>query len=150
MAIGRVWKTGFEEVWAGGNMEGVFGDVDTDIDLSQHGFFPYLQMRARSSPAAQTAVRASPIATARFTLCGGLKDLNTIELSSPAGGGSARYARLATTSFTYETIINHDRCQHTRTQRRPNPKHEFRIPKQIQIVKLEIKNKRQQMKKHKK
>jgi len=117
MAIGRVWQTGFEDVWAGGNMEGVFGDVDTDIDLSQHGFFPYLQMRARSLPAAQTAVRASPTAAARFTLCGGLEGLVTIELSSPAGGGSARCARLTTTSFTYETIINHDRCQHTRSQR---------------------------------
>jgi hypothetical protein len=45
---------------------------------------------------------------ARFPLCDGLVDLNTIDLSSPTGVGSARYARLAYTSITSETIINHD------------------------------------------
>ncbi|MFZ0034552.1 MAG: hypothetical protein WAK60_06150 [Sedimentisphaerales bacterium] len=65
-------------------------------------------MRARSFTAAQTAVRAGPIAAARFPLCDGLGDQNTTELSSPAGACSARFVRLASTSFTYETIINHD------------------------------------------
>jgi hypothetical protein len=75
-----------------------------------------LQMRARPcvfssktrAGTAQTAVRACPTAAARFPLCDGLRGQDTIELSSPAGVGSARYARLAYTGITYETIINHD------------------------------------------
>jgi hypothetical protein len=97
-----------------------FCDIDTDINRFRHGFLPYLQMRTRrayGSSAVQTAVRVSPTVAARFPLCDGLEDPDTIELSSPAGVGSARYARLANTRFTYETIINHDRCQHTRAQR---------------------------------
>ncbi|MEN6384656.1 MAG: hypothetical protein ABFD79_05610, partial [Phycisphaerales bacterium] len=37
-----------------------------------------------------------------------------IELSSSVGVCSARYARLTNTYSIYETIINHDFCQHTR------------------------------------
>ncbi|MHC4890491.1 MAG: hypothetical protein ACYTEO_13625 [Planctomycetota bacterium] len=52
---------------------------------------------------------------ARIALSDGLEDPGTIDLSSPAGVGSARCARLTNTSFirqtygrfTYETIINH-------------------------------------------
>ena len=129
MAIGRVGQAGFENVGASGDTEGVFGDIDTDIDRFRHGNLPYLQMRTRracGSPAAvQTAVRANPTGAARFPLCDGLEGPDTIELSSPAGGGLARCATLcaglrsarrATTGFTYETIINHG-CQHTRTPR---------------------------------
>jgi hypothetical protein len=101
-------------------VECVFCDIDTDIDRFRHGNLPYLQMRTRracGSAAVQTAVRACPTVAARFPLCDGLEDLGTIELSSPAGDGSARcatlrlglrFARLANTSFTYETIINHE------------------------------------------
>ena len=115
MTIRCVWQTSFQDRGAGCNVEGVFCDIDTDINFFRHGFLPYLQMRARSFPAAQTAVRAGPIAAARFPLRDGLDGPNTTELSSPAGACSARYARLASTSFirqtyggfTYETIINH-------------------------------------------
>ena len=108
VTIRCVWQAGFQDRGTGCNVEGVFCDIDTDINFFRHGFLPYLQMRARSFPAAQTAVRVGPIATARFPLRDGLEDLGTIELSSPTGACSARYARLASTSFIYETIINHD------------------------------------------
>jgi hypothetical protein len=99
-------------------MKGVFCDINTDIDRFRHGNLPYLQMRTRrtcGSAAVQTAVRAGPTGAARITLCDGLAGQDTIDLSSPAGVGSARCAtlcpglrsaRLATTSFIYETI-NH-------------------------------------------
>jgi len=120
VTIGRVRQAGFDDVWTGGEVECVFCDIDTDIDRFRHGNLPYLQMRthrACGSAAVQTAVRACPTVAARFPLCDGLEDLGTIELSSPVGVGSARcatlrlglrFARLANTSFTYETIINHE------------------------------------------
>lgn len=110
VAIPCIGQTDFDEVWAGCDMEGVFCDIDTDINWFGHGCIPFLQIRTRrtcGSGAVQTAVRASPTVAARFPLRGGLEDLDTIELSSPSGACSARYARLASTSFTYETIINH-------------------------------------------
>ena len=110
MAFGRVWQACFEDVWAGGDVKGFFCDINTDIDRFRHGNLPYLQMRTRRTcgkSAVQTAVRACPTGAARIPLCDGLGDLNTIDLSSPAGVGSARYARLTDTSFTYETTINH-------------------------------------------
>jgi len=110
MSLVGVWQVCFEKVWTGGDTESVLCDIDTDIDRFRHGNLPYLQMRTRracGSSAVQTAVRASPTVAARFPLCDGLEDLDTIELSSPAGVSSARCARLATTSFTYETIVNH-------------------------------------------
>ena len=107
MTFGCVGQTVFDEVWAGSDMERVFRNIDTDINWFGHGFFPYLQIRARGLPAAQTAVRACPTEATRITLCDGLEDLDTTDLSSPAGASSARFARLASTSFTYETIINH-------------------------------------------
>jgi hypothetical protein len=117
MAMGCVRQAGFDEVGAGGDVKGVFGDVDTDINRFRHGFVPYLQMRARGFPAAQTAVRACPTGATRIPLCDGLEDPDTIDLSSLAGFGSVRYAHLAKPSFTYEIIPNHGRCQHTRPQR---------------------------------
>ena len=119
IAVRCVRQTGFDEVGTGGDMKGFFCDIDTDIDRFRHGNLPYLQMRTRRTcgkSAVQTAVRACPTGAARIPLCDGLEDLDTIDLSSPAGVGSAHYAtlcaglrsaRLATTSFTYETIINH-------------------------------------------
>lgn len=112
ITIGRVGQTGLEQFRAAGDVKGFFCDIDTDIiGIFGHGFLPYLQMRARllcGTGAAQTAVRACPTAAARFPLRDGLGGQDAIELSSPAGVGSARYARLAYTSITCETIINHD------------------------------------------
>jgi len=119
MSLPGVWQLSFEDVWAGCDVKCFFCDIDTDINSFRHGFLPYLQIRTRracESAAVQTAVRASPTVAARFLLCDGLEDPGTTELSSPAGAGSARFARLASTSFirqtyggfTYETIINHN------------------------------------------
>ena len=102
-----VGQMSFDDVRECCNVEGVFGDVDADVNWFRHGFVPYLQMRARSMPAAQTAVRAGPIAAVRFTLCDGLVGLGTTELSSPASFGSTRYARLTERCFNYRTF-NHN------------------------------------------
>ncbi len=126
VSLGGVGQIEFEDLGAGGHTEGVLGDIDSDIDGLRHGTFPFLRMRTRrtSGPAVQTAVRAIPTGATRFPLRDGLGDLGTIELSSPAGVGSARCAplgaglrsaRLALTGFPYETVANHV-CQHTRDE----------------------------------
>src|SRR3972149_11377033 len=99
MTLRCVWQRGFQNSGAASNTEGVFCDIDTDIngishpvDRLRHGFLPYLQMRTRQACgllAVQTAVRASPTVAARILLCDGLADLDTNDLSSPIGVGSA-------------------------------------------------------------
>lgn len=110
MTVERVWQTGFKQFRAGSDVKGFFCDIDTDINRFRHGFLPYLQIRARrlcGTGAAQTAVRVSPTVAARITLCDGLADQVTTDLSSPAFYGSARYARLAAKRLYYGTF-NHD------------------------------------------
>ncbi|MGA2094059.1 MAG: hypothetical protein ABSH16_11750, partial [Sedimentisphaerales bacterium] len=95
-----------------------FGNVDANEKLFLHGFLPILQMRTRrtcGSSAVHAAVRVSSIAAARITLGDGLVGQDTLDLSSPASFGSARYARLAERRIYYGTF-NHDRCQHTSTR----------------------------------
>jgi hypothetical protein len=71
---------------------------------------PILQIRTRrtcGSSAVHSAVRVSPTVAARITLCDGLADQDTTDLSSPAFCGSARYARL-TAKRIYHGTFNHD------------------------------------------
>jgi hypothetical protein len=104
-----------------GDVKCVFGNVDADEERFIHGFLPILQMRTRRScclrqedaGAVPAAVRVSPTVAARITLRDGLEGLGTLDLSSPASCGSARYTRLTARRIYYGTF-NHDICQHTR------------------------------------
>jgi hypothetical protein len=96
--------------WRRADTEGVFCYVNSYENLLIHGTLPILQMRARrtcGSSTAPSAVRAGPTAATRIPLRDGLRDLDTIDLSSPAACGSTRYARLAASRFLYGTF-NHD------------------------------------------
>ena len=124
MSLRGVGQIEFKDAGAGGDREGVLGDIDTDIDGFRHGTFPFLRMRTHraSGPAVQTAVRAIPTGATRFPLRDGLGGPDTIELSPPAGVGSTRCAPLcaglrstprAAPGYHYETVIGHV-CQYTR------------------------------------
>ena len=106
----RVGQRNVDRGGARRDVKCVFGNVDADEEWFLHGFLPILQMRTRRSHGASAvpaAVRVSSIVAARITLCDGLEGLDTIDLSSPASCGSARYARLAARRLYYGTF-NHD------------------------------------------
>jgi hypothetical protein len=117
-ARGRVGQRNVDGGGTRGDVKCVFGNVDADEEWFLHGFLPILRIRTRRprGSAVPAAVRANSTVATRITLCDGLADQNTTDLSSPASCVSARYARLTARRLYYGTF-NHDICQHTRTRR---------------------------------
>jgi len=111
VAFSNIGVITLELGWAGGDLEGIFGDVNSDIERFGHGSTPFLPMRAwrRVSPLAQAAVRVNPTATTRTKLRVGLDDPVTIGLTSSVAGSARcaplcpglRFARLADNNVIY-------------------------------------------------
>lgn len=104
VSLGSIGVITLELGWAGGDLERIFSDVNSDIQWCGHGNTPFLPMRASLS-ASQAAVRVNPIAATRTMLSDGLFDLDTIGLTSLVAD-SARYARLAGNHIVYGTLYH--------------------------------------------